>query len=227
MRSNNRPRRNAATNGAGGGLVRAFVIENVNVGTSILVLLTALTLAAQPPPPGRGPGPAPPPGGPSPPGAREAVRRRLADSKPADATAKNILALAKVYLGRSDQQRSSPFAATRYLVAADALSQAVEHQQHLLQKGGPTPDRAELTRHLERVYFRLQQADYFVKQSADPNTETIAGFARQYYQEALRAGADLRTADECAKSTEELIRALESLAQSTAPPAPKPQQEKP
>jgi hypothetical protein len=158
------------------------------------------------------------------------VRRRLADAKPANATTKDILALAKVYLARSDQEKSSPFAATRYLVAADALSQAAEHRQHLLQKDGPPPDRAELTRHLERVYFRLQQTDYFVKQSADPNAETIAGFARKYYQEALRAGADLRTADECAKSTEELIRALESLAQSTAPPPPpppKPGREKP
>jgi hypothetical protein len=159
------------------------------------------------------------------------VRRRLADAKPADGIAKNIIELAKFYLARSDQEKSSPFAATRYLVAADALSQAVEHQQHLLQKGGPPPpDRAELTRHLERVYFRLQQADYFVKQSADPKAEAIAGFARLYYQEALRAGADVRIADECAKSTEELIRALESLAQSTAPPPPpppKPGREKP
>ena len=201
----------------------------MNVRTPIFVLLTALALAAQPPPPGRGP--APPPGGPPPPGGREAVQRRLADAKPADATGKNILALAKVYLARSEQERSSPFAATRFLVAADALSQAVEHQQHLFQKGGPPPPgRAELTRHLERVYFRLQQADYFVKQSVDPNAETIAGFARRYYQEALRAGADLRTADECAKSAEELMRALESLAQSTAPPPPpppKPGREKP
>jgi hypothetical protein len=155
------------------------------------------------------------------------VRRRLADTKTAGTTAKNILALAKVYLARSDQERRSPFAATRYLVAADALSHAAEHRQHLLQKGGPPPDRAELTRHLERVYFRLQQADYFVKQSSDPNAESIAGFARQYYQEALRAGADLRTADECAKTTEELIRALESLAQSTAPPPPSPPKPRP
>jgi len=157
----------------------------------------------------------------------------LADAKPADGTAKNILALAKVYLARSDQERSSAFAATRYLVAADALSNAAEHQQHLRQNGGPPPpERAEITRHLGRVYFRLQQADYFVKQSADPNAETIAGFARRYYQEALRAAdrAHLRMADECAKSTEELMRALESLAQSTAPPPPpppKPGREKP
>jgi hypothetical protein len=201
--------------------------ENVNLRTSILVLLTALTLAAQPPPPGRGPGPVPPPGGPLPPGGRDGVRRRLAEVKAADGTAKNILALARIYLARSNQEKSPPFAATRYLVAADALGHAAEHQQHLLQKNGTPPDRAEVTRHLERVYFRLQQADYFVKQSADPNAESIAGFARQYYQEALRAGSDLRTADECAKSTDELMRALESLAQSTAPPPPKPEREKP
>jgi hypothetical protein len=150
----------------------------------------------------------------------------LAEVRPAGEASKKILALARVYLERSERRDGgSPFAATRYLAAADALVHAAEHQQHILQNSEPAPpDRSELARHIERVYFRLQQADYFVKQSADPNASTIAGFARQYYQEALRASdlPDSRAAEECAKSTEDLIRALENLAQSTAPAPPKP-----
>jgi hypothetical protein len=152
------------------------------------------------------------------------VRQRLTEAKPAGEAPKKMLVLAKMYLERSESpQIGSPFAATRMLVVADALIRAAEHQQHLDSKGGPTPpDNAEISRHVERVYFRLQQADYFVKQSGDPNAQIIADFARQYYQGALRASDkdNLRTADECAKSTDELMRALENLALSTAlPPA--------
>jgi hypothetical protein len=151
------------------------------------------------------------------------VRQRLNEAKPAGETSRKMLALAKTYLDKSESlQFRSPFAATRILAAADALISAAEHQRHLEQKEGPPPpDSAEITRHVDRVYFRLQQADYFVKQSADPNAQTIGDLARQYYQEALRATdkGDLRTADECAKSTDELMRALENLALSTALPS--------
>jgi hypothetical protein len=156
------------------------------------------------------------------------VRQRLIEAKPAGETARKILAFAKVYLEKSDGlESSSPFAASRFLVAADALIRSAEHQQHLQQKDGPPPPiSSEIMHHVELVYFRLQQADYFVKQSADTNAATIADFARQYYQEALRAAGngDLRTADECAKSTDDLMRALENLALSTAlPPKPPPE----
>jgi hypothetical protein len=140
--------------------------------------------------------------------------------------------LARFYLEKSDSvRRGSPFAADRYVAAADALAHAADHQQHIAQKSGPEPpDGAEISRHLDRVYFRLQQSDFFVKQSADANAKTIAAFARQYYQQALRASTgvttshDSRSADECAKTVDELMRALENLAQSTAAPAaPKPE----
>jgi len=194
----------------------------VNIGRSLLFLSSALSLAGQPPVPPRVPVPPPPlPGGPPPPGGRQGVRQRLTEAKPAGEPSRKILGLARAYLEKSESLESgSPFAASRVLVAADALIRAAEHQQHLQQKGGPPPVGSEIMRHVERVYFRLQQADYFVKQSADPNAPSIADFAREYYQGALRATdkGDLRTADECAKSTDELMRALENLALSTALP---------
>jgi hypothetical protein len=207
--------------------------KRVNFAKPLLVLMSVFSLAGQPPPPARGPGPPPPgPGGPPPPGGRQGVQQRLTEAKPAGETSRKILALAKTYLEKSESlETGSPFAAARFLVAADALIRAVEHQQHLQQKDGPPPPiSAEIMSHLERVYFRLQQADYFVKQSADPNALTIADFARQFYQGALRAAdnGDLRTADECAKSTDELMRALENLALSTAlPPKRGPEPGKP
>ena len=132
-----------------------------------------------------------------------------------------LLSLSRGYLERSEQKEGrNEFASSRYLAAADALVHAAEHQQHIAGKTGPpSPDKAELTRHLERVYFRLQQADYFVNQSGDSNAPSIADFARHYHQEALRASdrADPRVADECAKSAEDLMRALENLALATLP----------
>ena len=205
------------------------MVRIVNIGKSLLVLMSIVSAAGQPPPPGPGPAPPPPgPGGPPPPGGRQGVRHRLTEAKPAGEAPRKMLALARTYLEKSESlQLGSPFAATRILSAADALIRAAEHQQHLGQKEGPPPpDNAEITRHLDRVYFRLQQADYFVKQSGDPNAQAIADLARQYYQGALRASdkGDLRTADECAKSTDELMRALENLALSTAlPPRPGPE----
>jgi hypothetical protein len=148
----------------------------------------------------------------------------LAEVRATGPTEEKLLALARMYLERSDQTESqNRFAAGRDLVAADALVHAAEHQQHIGQRPEPEPpSKQEVAHHLERVYFRLQQADYFVRQSFDTNAKSIAKFARQYYQNALRAQdrSELRRADECAKSADDLMRALESLAQAAVLPPP-------
>src|ERR1700679_2594861 len=138
------------------------MVRIVNIGKSLLVLMSIVSAAGQPPPPGPGPAPPPPgPGGPPPPGGRQGVRQRLTEAKPAGETSRKMLALAKTYLEKSESlQFGSPFAATRILVAADALIRAAEHQQHIEQKDGPPPPiSAEIARHVDRVYFRLQQAN--------------------------------------------------------------------
>ena len=70
-----------------------------------------------------------------------------------------MLAIAKTYLEKSERlQFGSPFAAARILVAADALIRAVKHQQDLAQKEGPPPpNSAEITHHVDRVYFRCNR----------------------------------------------------------------------
>jgi len=197
---------------------------------SLLLVPTLFCQAPEPPKPPaqRGPAsprppgpPPPPPGGPAAPGGRSGVARRLGGVHSTGATTDQILVLAKAYLEKSAQLAASrSFASNRTLAAADALVHAAEHQSHLAEKAAPElPEKEEVSRHLEQVYFRLQQADYFVKESADGNTKSIAGFARGYYQNALRAleRDDRPTADECAKSVEDLMRALESLAQAAVP----------
>lgn len=192
------------------------------IGGAILAQLPPPAPRPIPPhPPGPGPGPgAPPPGG------AVAVRRKLAEVRPLGPIEEKLLALARMYLERSDRAATkNRFASGRDLVAADALVHAAEHQQHIAEQLGPgPPPKDEIARHLERVYFRLQQADYFVRQSADVNAKTIAEFARQYYQSALRAQdrSEPRRADECAKSADDLMRVLESLAQATVPGPPSP-----
>ena len=186
-----------------------------------LILCTMLAQAEPPRPP-----PKPPPG---PPGGAAAVRAKISEIQPSGKLEERVLRLARSYLDRSDRGSKNAFASNRDLVAADALTHAAEHQQHILKNAGPPPPPMdEIGRHLERVYFRLQQADYFVKQSADPEAVQIAKFAREYYQRAVQARdrSDASAADECAKSAEDSMRALESLAQAKAvgppPPPPRP-----
>jgi hypothetical protein len=195
----------------------------------LLVLISGAILAQLPPPPAHRPAPPPGPGpgpGPPPPGGSAGVRKKLTEVRPTRAVENKLLALARTYLERSDRiAATNRFASGRDLVAADALVHAAEHQQHIAEQTGPgPPQKDEIARHLERVYFRLQQADYFVKQSADPNAKVLAEFARQYYQDALRAQdrSELRVADECAKSADDVMRALESLAQASVPPPAQP-----
>jgi hypothetical protein len=110
-------------------------------------------------------------------------------------------------------------------VAADAMLHIAEHQQHL-QDGpalaGPHPPEA-LKDHLQRVYFRTQQADYFLNQSHDARVTSFPKWARDFYQQALRAydQKDMWAADENAKCADEVVTALENLAQ-TSTPAPDP-----
>jgi hypothetical protein len=111
--------------------------------------------------------------------------------------------------------------------AADALLHVAEHQQHLRAADGPKgPSPAgEIRDHLQRVYFRTQQADYFLSQSHDSRAASFPKWARDFYQLAVRAyeRKDLIAADENAKCAEEIVKALESLAQAASPaniPAP-------
>jgi hypothetical protein len=87
-----------------------------------------------------------------------------------------------------------------------------------LQGGGPAgpPPAASIPEHLQRVFFRIQQADYFVRVSRDPHVAPLSPWAQDFFQLARRAyeGGDSLRADENAKCAEEVVKALEAGAQA-------------
>jgi hypothetical protein len=86
---------------------------------------------------------------------------------------------------------------------------------------------------LHRVYFRTQQAEYFFRQSHDSNADGLPRWARDFYELAVRAydRKEWVSADENAKCADEVVNALENLAQaagiSDGPPAPPPKPPRP
>jgi hypothetical protein len=151
------------------------------------------------------------------------VRRKVESTKAADVTAQRALGYSRAFLGSAEAavRSKQPFQADRMADAADALLHVAEHQQHLRTGGGPKgpPDARELHDHLQRVYFRTQQSSYFLSQAHDSRAASFPKWASDFYQLAMRAyeRKDLVAADENAKSAEEIVRALESLAQAASP----------
>ena len=192
---------------------------------------TAQLLLSQPP--------SPRPPQPGPPDARRVaqhmadIRQKIERTPAVDTTARRALEYSRFYLQRAETSLRTQhlLAADRTVAAADALLHVAEHQQHLRTNGGPKgpPTLPEVRRHLERVYFQLQQADYFLAEAHNRKAEPFPKWARDFYQIAVKAAesGDAVAADENAKCAEEVVRALENLAQAAAenagtPPKPPP-----
>lgn len=152
------------------------------------------------------------------------LRRRLDSARGVNLSAQRALEYGRAFLASGEKALRSgqDFKADRLAEAADALLHVAEHQEHLRSGGGPKgPPAADLLRdHMQRVYFRTQQADYFFDQSHDTRAAPFPKWARDFYQLAVRAYErnDLIAADENAKCAEEVVRALEGLAQAATPP---------
>ncbi len=180
-------------------------------------------------------GPPPPPAPPEsrPPGPDLAnhiadIRRKMDSTKPVDLTAQRALEYGRGFLANAESALRSdqPFRADRLAGAADSLLHVAEHQEHLRGDGpkGPPPAGA-MQDQLQRVYFRTQQANYFFAQSRDPRAKSFPQWARDFYQLAVRDSErkDFIAADENAKSSEDIVRALENLAQAANVPDKKQQ----
>jgi hypothetical protein len=198
-------------------------------------MLMARLLFPQPPAP-------PPPPQPGPPDAQRVaqhiadIRGKMERTPAVSTTARRALEYSRLYLRQAETalRAQHPFAADRTAAAADALLHIAEHQQHLRANGGPKgpPPLPEIRKHLERVYFQLQQADYFLSESHDRRVVSFPKWASDFYQIAVKAAdsGDAVAADENAKCAEEVVRALENLAQAAAessgatpkPPPPPP-----
>ena len=149
----------------------------------------------------------------------ERFRRQLEYVRPADPERQTLLAQSGIYANKADQiwRTQQPYIADRTLAAAEALFRASDHLQHLADaQAFPPPPPAEASRHLAQVYFRTREADYFQQEIHDAAASPLVKLARQYYQRAIQFydRSDMRGADEYGKAAEEIVKALENLAQA-------------
>lgn len=171
----------------------------------------------------------PPPRPPRPPLQKDVPERiktitqKLTSMAPANTTAERAIAYSRTYLQAAEKEgaRNQWFAADRLTGAADSLLHVAEHEEHLTRGGGPKgpPPAEKIKEHLQRVYFRVKQADFFLRQARDQRANALPKWAGDFYQVALRAydRNDFVAADENAKCAEEVVAALEHLAQSQLP----------
>jgi len=155
------------------------------------------------------------------------LRWQFAQPQSPDPERQALLWHSGIYANKADQiwRTAQPYIADRTLAAAEALVHASDHLEHLKESPGPPPPPAEaVARHLAQVYFRTRQADYFLQEIRDNSASPLVSLARQYYQRAVQSydRSDFRSADEYGKTAEELVKALESLAQAaTLAPQPR------
>jgi hypothetical protein len=206
------------------------------VGRALLCLLVlalclsrCATLRGQQPPP-----PPPPRGRPGPPQLDrtgvadhiERVRRQLAESRPNDADVATFIHAANLNLEKAEERlrTNDLLLADRLVAASDAFLRAAQHSQLIEGPRGPRLQAPEIAEHLQRIYFRLQQAEYFAQTSRDPGAKRLPELARKYYERALQAydRRDWLAADQYAKSSDDTIRGLENLAQAATPLPPRP-----
>ena len=156
------------------------------------------------------------------------MRKRLTGLRITDKDAEVLFSTARQELERAQQklQAHELYTADRFEAAADAFLHAAEHSLHLTEgPKGPVPQPREIADHLQRVYFRLQQVDFFAGASGnDADAKPLPGLARKYYDEARKAydSGSWFAADEYAKSADDTIRGLENLAQAVVPEPPPP-----
>jgi hypothetical protein len=143
------------------------------------------------------------------------VRRDLQQQTVYDADGRVLQSLANHFLDRSEQIRDKiqVFIADRLVASAAAVKQAIDDSQRL-SDASSAPSREHAGQLLQSVYFRTQQADYFFEQSNEPDAKALGEIARRWYQKALQfVDTDPGISENYAHAAEQLITALESLAQ--------------
>jgi len=108
----------------------------------------------------------------------------------------------------------------------DASEEILESRLDLRERQGnrdrrqdPDEARRATVRELERSYFRIQQGDYFARQSQETNAQEYVLLARRLYQLARAAydAGDYLGARGLSEASQKVIDALESLAQAAVP----------
>jgi hypothetical protein len=119
-------------------------------------------------------------------------------------------------LERTRQAIGDSYRFDRLARATDALLEASESIFDAREKRNKEDDQREVALELQKDYFRLQQAEYFARQSGEPDAELYVKHARALYQQARRAydAGEYRKAEELGDASSYIVRALENLAQA-------------
>lgn len=181
-------------------------------GAGVILALSCVTvLSAQPPPP-KGPPPNV--------GRRiQDVRRRLAQTPPADAEQKELAGFVTRYVEEATKALNAAheFQAQRFAEAADACRRPIEHLQRIagnLPAPPPPPGKEDA---LRQVYFRLKVADFFLTQIHPDPPKRLLELARSFYGRATTAQREGKSfiSREYGAAADDLTKALENLAQAS------------
>ncbi|MCS6951335.1 MAG: hypothetical protein RMK57_10570 [Bryobacterales bacterium] len=127
-------------------------------------------------------------------------------------------ARAAAILERARQTRDDAYVFDRLVRAADDLLEASEELFEARQPEPPPTEaeQRETALDLQRCYFRVRQADYFAEMSREPEAGLYVQHARSLYQQARSAydGRQYRRAGKLGEAAEEIVSALEKLAQA-------------
>ena len=155
------------------------------------------------------------------------VRRHLSKIEVQNGDSEELAAAARRALNSGEQKLRSKelWTADRFAAGADAFVHALEHPSHLAEgPKGPVPSNPAVSDHLQRVYFHLQQAEFFAGRIPGGSEKSLPEIARNYYERSRKAYDDGNyfAAEEYAKSADDTVRGLENLAQAAEPERPRP-----
>jgi hypothetical protein len=120
---------------------------------------------------------------------------------------------------RAEQAAAGSYLFERLIDAVDDLLDAGEELNDAARPTNESrkqPEPAETARYLERTYFRVMQADYYSRISADPRGPDYVGMARRLYQAGRREydSRNYARARRFAGAAGEIVNTLENLAQA-------------
>jgi hypothetical protein len=146
-----------------------------------------------------------------------ARRRAVSDSAP---TNRFLHDQAAKLIERAKSSRSDEYRFERLADAADNLLEASERLLNRRRSRDDDDDNTveDISRRLERSYFRVQQADYFSQRTGDSDAPALARQARALYQQGRSAWdrKDYRTARSHAEAAASIVGALEDMAHAAA-----------
>jgi hypothetical protein len=133
--------------------------------------------------------------------------------------AKELVKKSRAYIARAETALANHHSAFAGPLseAVDALSRAVDH---VVRSGDVTrtdyPSRQRLSDRLNTIGLRVQQANYFQKLGGDSTAKGLVGLAKRYNERARDAyrHGKRREADEYTATADEIVRALEYIAQA-------------